>query len=258
MDYTAIFQGGGIKGLAYIGALYALEENGFKPKRAAGTSMGAILAGLVASGYNAYELSYAMNEIDFATLIKKDSKKIKNIITEKGLHSTCYINEKISYLLKQKNIYTFGDLKTDNDYKLKVIGTNASNYQQIIFPNDLVFYNINPNYFYVSDAIVMSATYPGYFKPLKLQNNFILDGGLCNNFPYNVYQYLPNDLVIGFQILEKNYKNIPDNINIAKINTSGFKILDFKISPKGKQELFMKGYQAGQKIAGQIIQKYNI
>ena len=52
MEYIGIFQGGGMKGIAYIGALIALEENGFICKKAAGTSVGEIISGLVAAGYN--------------------------------------------------------------------------------------------------------------------------------------------------------------------------------------------------------------
>ena len=47
MNYTAIFQGGGLKTIAYIGAIIALEEEGFKCIRAAGSSAGAIFAALI-------------------------------------------------------------------------------------------------------------------------------------------------------------------------------------------------------------------
>jgi len=255
MEYIGIFQGGGMKGIAYIGALIALEENGFICKKAAGTSVGAIIAGLVAAGYNGQEMLYIINNLDFKTLVKSEPNKIKNLISDKGLYSTVHFEEEIDYLLRIKGIYTFNNLRLENDYKLK--GTNAQKYRQIIFPDDLPIYQISPNLFPVSKAIIMSASYPGYFKPLKLINDYVLDGGLCNNFPYNAFQYQDDDLVIGFQILQKELKNLPSNMNLIKINTNGSKILNFKMSKEEQSKLLGRGYQEGLKMVGKIIEKYH-
>ena len=257
MEYIGIFQGGGMKGIAYIGALIALEENGFICKKAAGTSVGAIIAGLVAAGYNGQEMLYIINNLDFKTLVKSEPNKIKNLISDKGLYSTVHFEEEIDYLLRIKGIYTFNNLRLENDYKLKVIGTNAQKYRQIIFPDDLPIYQISPNLFPVSKAIIMSASYPGYFKPLKLINDYVLDGCLCNNFPYNAFQYQDDDLVIGFQILQKELKNLPSNMNLIKINTNGSKILNFKMSKEEQSKLLVRGYQEGLKMVGKIIEKYH-
>ena len=102
MEYIGIFQGGGMKGIAYIGALIALEENGFICKKAAGTSVGAIIAGLVAAGYNGQEMLYIINNLDFKTLVKSEPNKIKNLISDKGLYSTVHLEEEIDYLLRIK------------------------------------------------------------------------------------------------------------------------------------------------------------
>ena len=58
-----ILQGGGIKGLAYIGALRYLEEKNYQIEYISGTSIGAILGALVASGYNSYELENIIDNI---------------------------------------------------------------------------------------------------------------------------------------------------------------------------------------------------
>lgn len=200
---------------------------------------------------------YIINNLDFKTLVKSEPNKIKNLISDKGLYSTVHFEEEIDYLLRIKGIYTFNNLRLENDYKLKVIGTNAQKYRQIIFPDDLPIYQISPNLFPVSKAIIMSASYPGYFKPLKLINDYVLDGGLCNNFPYNAFQYQDDDLVIGFQILQKELKNLPSNMNLIKINTNGSKILNFKMSKEEQSKLLGRGYQEGLKMVGKIIEKYH-
>ena len=56
MYYTGIFQGGGLKSIAYIGAILALEEEGFICNKAAGVSAGAIFASLLLAGYTGKEL----------------------------------------------------------------------------------------------------------------------------------------------------------------------------------------------------------
>ena len=88
MEYIGIFQGGGIKGIAHIGAYMALEENGFLCKKAAGTSVGAIIAGLVTAGYNGREMMDIINYLDLKSLIKNEHNKLKNFFNEKGIYQS--------------------------------------------------------------------------------------------------------------------------------------------------------------------------
>jgi len=62
MDVDLVFEGGGAKGLAFVGALQAIERHGFKARRVVGTSAGSIVAILVAAGYSAAECKAAINE----------------------------------------------------------------------------------------------------------------------------------------------------------------------------------------------------
>lgn len=242
MNYTAIFQGGGLKTIAYIGAIIALEEEGFKCIRAAGTSAGAIFAALIMSGYSGTELKQIIKHINFNDLIKKEPNSIKGILQEKGMYSLYYIEKEISILLSRKSVYNFKLYKNNNDYNLKMTGSNISINKPVIFPNDLLNYNFNPDYFPISKAVIMSCTYPGFFKPLKLNNMYIADGGIYNNFPYNVFKYKKDDIVIGFILSNKELKNIPSNIKIIKLNPLKTKMLNFKIDKKDQMLLIQKAY----------------
>jgi predicted acylesterase/phospholipase RssA len=62
MEYDLVFEGGGAKGLAFVGALMAFEKRGHTPRRVIGTSAGSILAVLVAAGYNSEESLAAIAE----------------------------------------------------------------------------------------------------------------------------------------------------------------------------------------------------
>jgi NTE family protein len=62
MEYDLVFEGGGAKGLAFVGALMSFEKRGHLPRRVIGTSAGSILAALVAAGYNSAESLAAIAE----------------------------------------------------------------------------------------------------------------------------------------------------------------------------------------------------
>ena len=242
MDYTAIFQGGGLKSIAYIGAILALEEEGFKCIKAAGVSAGAIFASLLISGYTGIELLDIINNINIEKLINKDSNFIKNTINDKGMFSLYYIEKMIKDLLIKKDMYFFSSFKKDNVYNLKILATNITKNIPIIFPDSLFYYNINQDYFPVSKAVVMSCTFPFFFKPFKINNEYIADGGIMNNFPYNVFKYDHKELVIGFLLNNKNNKNIPKNIKLIKLNTKGTKMLNFKIKKEEQYKLIENAY----------------
>ena len=63
--YTCLFGGGAIRGVSYIGAIKALEEFGINPNRLAGSSVGSIIAALLAVGYNASELKDIFIKVNF-------------------------------------------------------------------------------------------------------------------------------------------------------------------------------------------------
>lgn len=69
MEIDGVFSGGGIKGLALIGAYQAIEEKGYRFKRIAGTSAGAIVASFIAAGYSSSEIMKIMDEIDLKELL---------------------------------------------------------------------------------------------------------------------------------------------------------------------------------------------
>ncbi len=67
-----VLSGGGAKGLAHIGALKVIEESGVRIDYIGGTSMGAIIGALYASGYSANQLDSIFSQTDFSTLIQDD------------------------------------------------------------------------------------------------------------------------------------------------------------------------------------------
>jgi NTE family protein len=86
-----VLSGGGAKGLAHIGALKVIEEAGIKIDYIGGTSMGAIVGALYASGYSAAQLDSIFHEINFNILIQDDvPAECQNILREGGNRKICY------------------------------------------------------------------------------------------------------------------------------------------------------------------------
>src|SRR5690554_282875 len=79
-----VLSGGGAKGLAHIGVLEAIDEAGVRIDYIAGTSMGAIIGGLYASGYSAKELDSIFKTIDFDRLIQDELPRNAKTFYEKS------------------------------------------------------------------------------------------------------------------------------------------------------------------------------
>lgn len=152
MKYIGIFQGGGVKAIAHVGAIKALEERGFFCVKAAGTSAGAIIASLVVAGYNADELIEFFQTLDITTL--KEKGKAMRIIKDFGIYSSSPLEKYLEGLYKKKGISTYLDVKNGRDYNLKVIATDIIKRKQVTFPNDLVKYDINPVVFLYQKALL--------------------------------------------------------------------------------------------------------
>lgn len=221
LKIDGVFSGGGIKGLAFVGAYQVLEERGYQFKRLAGTSAGSIVAAMIAAGYNAEEMYHELNSLDANHIL--DNKRsifpfkfIKwlPIYWRLGLYTGQALENWISERLKKKGVKTFGDLPPG---VLRVVASDLTNGRIVILPDDLHKYDIPFESFPVAKAIRMSCSLPYFFEPVRLKTSngkvIIVDGGVLSNFPMwlfdkeNVKKRRP---VLGLK-LSPDYQNIPPN-----------------------------------------------
>ena len=243
MFVNLALEGGGIKGLAYVGALKCLEDHGLNVLKVSGTSVGALFAGLIAAGFKAKEIAEEIEKIDFDTILKKNSfiTAIKNL----GVNNIEALEEEIDKILRKKNIYTFGDLKYGNDYLLKVIVTSYKTREMYVMPNDFIKMNLDPDKQKISKAIAMSCSLPGVYSVYKYKNKLFGDGGLVNNLPINV---LDNSLPIIALRLKDDKKivstsnDITHGMHVITINTLGISSIDFKKGLDRRKDLYASGY----------------
>lgn len=246
-EINLILQGGGVKGLAYIGALRCLEENGYKVKNIAGSSIGAVIGSLIIAGYNSYELEEIINQIDYKMFMRKNS--FSEFIKTKGLFSTKHLESFLNNLLLNKNIQYFKDIKVGNYYKAMFVCTSLKNKRIFVLPYDLKYLNINPDTFPIAKAVIMSCSIPLFYESYKLNHNYFFDGGISDNFPVWCFKKaialrVSNENKI-FEFIKKQIFgkiNNPNNIKEIYINIKGYSATDFKKGFENKNYLYKLGY----------------
>ncbi len=198
---NAVFEGGGVKGSALVGAAVRTEELGYCFENMAGTSAGAIVASLLAAGYTAKELQKIINSIDYTKF--KDATMLSkipvigsglSILFNKGIYAGDYFEKWLADLLAKKNVFTFKDLVIPEyakylqfRYKLQVVASDITNGRLLILPRDSVAYGIEPDDLPVAFAVRMSMSIPYFYKPVvertKGRVSYIVDGAILSNFP---------------------------------------------------------------------------
>lgn len=221
MNADAVFQGGGVKAIGFIGAIYRLEEENIVWKRLAGTSAGAIVASLLAVGYTGGELKEIIYSIDYKKLEQKSLLqniplvgKPLELLIEKGILSTDSIEKYLIYLYKKKNKLKFKDISINGESRLKIIATDVTNKKLLVLPDDIKNYGIDPMEFEISKAVRMSISIPFVFTPVKLsymgQDIYIVDGGLTSNYPIWIFdvESVPRWPTLGFKFKKSKEKII--------------------------------------------------
>lgn len=191
MKCDIVFEGGGVKGVAFIGAIQETEQRGYQFCQIAGTSAGSVIASLLAVGYTGKELEELILELNFRTLIKANWIARIPLIGQgiafclkKGVYSGSILEEWLQEKLNLRGLINFGDLPKG---KLKIIVSDISKGELVVLPDDLHKYGMKWESFPISKAVQMSCMIPYYFQPVLLkydhQYSYILDGGLLSNYP---------------------------------------------------------------------------
>ncbi|RNC92446.1 MAG: patatin [Allomuricauda sp.] len=202
-----VLSGGGAKGLAHIGVLKIIEEAGVKIDYVGGTSMGAIVGALYASGYSAKELDSIFRVTDFASLIQDNVPRSAKTFYEKddseryalGLPFNNFkvsfpqaisggqniYNELVRLLFHVKDVGNFNELPIP----FVCIATNVETGEEVLLDSG-----------YLPEAIMASGTFPSLFEPAEINGDILIDGGVVNNYPIHEVKALGADLIIGVDV----------------------------------------------------------
>jgi NTE family protein len=227
LDYeNVVIEGGGIKGLAYLGALEEIEKLNIKFKRIAGSSMGAIAGCLLALGYSSSEIKDEMLKINFRGMIDDKMgilRDIYNLFSKYGVCSGDKFMNLMGKLIKKKTgdeNYTFKQLYDDKGIMLVITGSNIDNYDTIYYSH-LTHPDVP-----IKLAVRISIGVPLIYRPIrcmKCNKGYLIDGGVTDNYPLHIFDDEKiNTKTLGIKLLTDNEIETEDGINY-KVQIKDFK-----------------------------------
>lgn len=243
-----VLSGGGAKGLAHIGALKTIEDSGIKIDYIGGTSMGAIVGALYASGYSAYELDSIFNTTDFAQLIQDNVPRGAKTFYEKDDSERYALglpfdNFKVSFpqaISGGQNIYNefvrlLYHVKDVDDFnKLPIpflcVATNVETGEPVLL-----------NKGYLPEVIMASGTFPSLFEPAEVDGNILIDGGVVNNYPIDEVKALGADLIIGVDVQDElsNREALSSATEIL-LQINNYRTVNDMVTKREKTDIYIK------------------
>lgn len=256
-----VLSGGGAKGVSHIGVIRALEEAEIPIDYITGTSMGAIIGGLYASGYSPDEMEAIITSPEFKYWSTGKIDPQYTYYFKEPPPTAAWIDLKfnIDSIIKPTiptnlvsplmmdfaflELFSSAAAAADYDFNnlmvpFKCIASDISKAQQVILSKgDL------------GSSIRASMTFPFYFKPIRIDSVLLFDGGMYNNFPSDVMlEYFNPDIIIGSQassnadepdvdnvmsqienmlMMKSNFNVICDNSVMIKPNLLDVNVIDF-------------------------------
>lgn len=266
MYESLVLEGGGIKGLAYVGSLRYLDETGMLGdiKNVSGTSAGSQIATLVASKFTYDEISDIVGKTPFHKFSDSSFGFVRDIIrffTKFGYFKGDYMEQYMNDVLYQKwNIkrITFKELFDKTNIHLKLTGTCVTTKRLEWFDH------VNTPYMEVAKAVRISSCIPLYFVPVKYNDKYYVDGGCLRNLPVDAF---PNSKSIVLDFVDDNDDRkinslytfisavldtvlnnvaVPDVKDCVRIEipTGNVSATDFNISDKDRKFLIYSGYNS--------------
>jgi NTE family protein len=276
-----VLSGGGAKGLAHIGALEVLEEYGIQVDYIAGTSIGALVGGLYATGYSAKQLDSLISKRDLTDIILGEIPRTATDIRrrrydEKDALTLTFEKGKLdipSGLSNGQNVY---DFLFNSAYPY----TELSHFDSLPIPFFCIGTDLLTGEEIILDkgnlplALRASASLPTILNPVRIGDRIVVDGGVTNNLPAKELRDKGADIVIGISVESGLFKEeeLTSVMNIlAQVNSYGivrkseaqYEHCDLLVKPKvesygllsfgSSEDLIEEGRLEMQKLAKQLM-----
>ncbi|MEZ4855180.1 MAG: patatin-like phospholipase family protein [Gelidibacter sp.] len=260
-----VLSGGGAKGFAHIGVLKVIDSLGIKIDYIAGTSMGAIVGSLYASGYSGKQLDSIFKSLNFDDVISdnlpRDAKTFYERDNSEKYAITLPFNhfkiELPSALSRGQNVFNLLS-------KLTLHVCNVNDFDKLPIPFFCIATNIETGQAVLLDkgnlaqAVTASGAFPSLFQPVIIDNQLLVDGGVVNNYPIDELKAKGMDVIIGVDVQDglatrDELKSAPDILlqinNFRTINDMKKKVkqTDIYIKPDIK-DFSVVSFDKGTKI----------
>ncbi len=206
---AVVMSGGGAKGMAHIGVLKVLERAGIPVDIITGTSMGSIIGGLYAIGYNAVALDSMVRVQDWSYVITdREDMRRQSLSDQQKQHTYAFTTGltlgtkdlQAGGLIKGKNLaelfqrlctgYTDSlDFSRDLRIPFACVATNIIDNGEVVFHSGRL-----------PQAMRASMAIPAAFSPVRIGDMVLVDGGLKNNYPADIARQMGADIIIGITV----------------------------------------------------------
>lgn len=206
--------GGAVYGAAHIGVLKALEEHDIKIDCISGTSIGAFIGALYASGMKPDEIQDRLMDVKWLDISKFSISKF-------GLLS----NKKFASLVNE----CIGDI-TFNEcpMPLSIVAADITSGDKVILNDGSI-----------AKAIMASTCIPGIFKPVSLDNRFLVDGGVVENVPISPLKSMGAEYIIAVDLNTGVSNKTPSNILEVMVNAFHFAMMSASRLNTSDADLFI-------------------
>lgn len=200
-----VLAGGGAKGAAHVGVLKVLEEMHIPVDMVVGTSMGAVVGGLYASGMSPQDIEREIQRIDWKDIFQDNPKREDRSFRRK--------TDDLLYVFKAKPGFRDGKIELPLGYiqgqkfdlelnRLTQRVAHIGNFDKLPIPFRAVATDLETGQEVdlssggLARAIRASMAVPGAFDPVEIGGRILVDGGIANNVPVNVARAMGADVVI--------------------------------------------------------------
>ena len=243
-----VLSGGGAKGLAHIGALKVIDSLGIKIDYIGGTSMGAVVGALYASGYSGTQLDSIFKQIDFEKLINDDVPRASKTFYERENSEKYAITLPFKdYKIQLPSAISRGQNVFNLLTRLTLHVSDVNKFENLPIPFFCIATNIETGKQIILDqgslpqAISASGSLPSLFQPIYIGDNIYTDGGVVNNYPIDELRDKGMDVIIGVDVqdglLERdNLESAPDIL----LQISNFRTIKAMAEKSKKTDIYIK------------------
>jgi len=243
-----VLSGGGAKGFAHIGALKVIDSLGIKIDYIAGTSMGAIVGSLYASGYSGKQLDSIFKTLDFDNVINDILPRASKTLYERAnteKYAVILPFEQFqlnlpSALSRGQNV--FGLLS-----KLTLHVSDIDNFEKLPIPFFCLATNVETGKAAILEtgnlalSVTASSAFPSLFQPVNIDGELLIDGGVVNNYPIDELRSKGVDLIIGVDV-QDGLASRDDMVSAVDVllQINNFRTINDMLEKSKKTDIYIK------------------
>jgi len=202
-----VLSGGGAKGFAHIGVLKVIDELGLEVDYVAGTSMGAIIGALYASGYTGNQLDSIFKTLNFDDVISDNLPRDAKTFYERDNSEKYAVTLPFDkFKIKLPSAISGGQNVYNLLTKLTLHVSEIHDFEKLPIPFFCIATDIETGEKVILDkgnlaqAITASGAFPSLFRPVIINDRVLIDGGVTNNYPIDELKAKGVEKIIGVDV----------------------------------------------------------